>query len=87
MKVEDILRPRPSDSCLLCSGKPSFVGLFAPDNSQEWGAAQGQARFFRYCLCHGCRTKDKLRDKVEIVLWAEVNAGRSVEGHCQEVKH
>ena len=75
MKIEDLIKPSPGDHCVLCGGKPDCIGIFAPENSQACGAADGKSRFVRYCLCEKCKSKNDTPEKVEKVIFADLNGG------------
>jgi len=75
MKLENIIQPFSGDRCLLCGGRPYCVALFAPVNSQLWGAAEGKTRILRYCLCERCKSKADTPGRVEKALWAEMAGG------------
>jgi hypothetical protein len=75
MKIEDLVKPFAGDHCLLCGGKPFCIGIFVPENSQQWSASSGKSRFIRYCLCEKCKSKTDTPDKVEKVILSELAGG------------
>lgn len=75
MTLHDPKKQNYIDHCLLCGGKPFCIGIFAPTDSQVYGAPAGKSRFVRYCLCEKCRSKNDTPDKVEKVLLSELNGG------------
>jgi len=75
MKIEDLIKPFPGDHCVLCGAEPHCIGIFAPENSQAYGAAAGKSRFVRYCLCEKCKSKNDTKEKVEKVIFADLNGG------------
>jgi hypothetical protein len=75
MNISDLKKPLANDFCLLCGGKPFFVGIFVPANPQVYGAAEGKTRLIRYCLCDTCKEKSDTPGKVEKVIFAELIGG------------
>jgi hypothetical protein len=75
MKIEDLVKPFAGDHCLLCGREPNCIGIFAPENSQAYGAASGKSRLVRYCLCEKCQDKKDTKEKVEKVIFADLNGG------------
>lgn len=73
MKIEDMAKPFAGDHCLICGGKPFCIGIFAPTDSQVYGAPAGKKRFVRYCLCEKCKEKTDTPDKVEKVIFSDLN--------------
>jgi hypothetical protein len=73
--LKALTKPRPEDFCLLCSAEPSVIGVFVPENAQEYGAVKGKTRFIRYCLCTRCHSKQGTLERVEKVIWAELSGG------------
>ncbi len=70
--LKKLKKPLPGDSCLLCGGKPSVIGFFLPENSQEYGAAKGKTRLIRYCLCWRGQDKQGTPETVEKVIRHEL---------------
>lgn len=64
------------DRCILCGGAPYVVGVFAPDNPEEWGAPAGKARFLLYGVCRKCFADHPdpavMSEKVEKVIQHEL---------------
>jgi len=77
VRVENLINPFAGDNCLLCGGKPLFIGIFVPQNSQLWGASIGKARFVRYCLCEKCKDKSDTPEKVEKVILSGLAGGEA----------
>jgi hypothetical protein len=75
MTLKTLTKPRPGDFCLLCGAGPSVIGIFIPDNPQEYGAAKKKTRFIRYCLCSQCHSKQGASETVEKVILAELSGG------------
>jgi len=75
MKINDLVKPLPGDHCILCGGKPNCIGVFAPEDSQAYGAPAGKSRFVRYCLCENCKSKSDTPGKVEKVIFADLSGG------------
>ena len=73
MALKTLKNPRPDDFCLLCGANPSVIGVFVPENPQEYGAAKGKNRFIRYCLCSQCYSKQGTPENVEKVIMAELS--------------
>jgi hypothetical protein len=44
------------EPCLLCGGRPHGAGIFAPYDSERWGARTGKQRLLAYSLCEDCET-------------------------------
>ncbi len=75
MKFEELVKPFAGDRCVLCGGKPHCIGIFAPANSQLYGAAAGKTRFVRYCLCENCKCNPDTPAKVEKVIFSDLSSG------------
>lgn len=75
MHLTSLIDKQPSDSCLLCGGLPAVVGIFKPDNPTRWGASEGKARFFRYCLCESCNIKSDKAERVEKIIRHQLVGG------------
>ena len=75
MKIKDLVKPFPGDHCVLCGGEPDCIGIFAPANSEFYGAATGKSRFVRYCLCEKCKSKNDTPEKVEKVIFSDLSGG------------
>jgi len=75
MKIENLVKPFVGDHCLLCGGKPFCIGIFTPQDPQQWGAVGEKSRFVRYCLCEKCKEKSETPEKVEKVIRAELAGG------------
>ncbi len=72
MKLE---KPFVGDQCLLCGNHPAVIGIFVPDDPRLYGAPAGKTRFVRYCLCEKCKSKPDTQEKVEKVIFADLNGG------------
>lgn len=75
MKIEEMVKPRWGDKCLLCGESPAIIGIFQPEDPKVWGALPGKSRFFRYCLCSKCQSNPDTPDRVEKVIRAELVGG------------
>jgi hypothetical protein len=75
MKLENLIKTFSGDHCLLCGNHPAVIGIFVPDDSQRYGAPAGKSRFVRYCLCETCKSKSDTQEKVEKVIFADLNGG------------
>lgn len=75
MKIEEMAKTFPGDHCVICGGKPSCIGIFVPDDSQAYGALDGKLRFVRYCLCEKCKAKSETPQKVEKIIFSDLNGG------------
>jgi hypothetical protein len=71
VNLKSLKKPRPGDFCLLCGAAPAVIGVFVPENPQEYGAIKGKTRFIRYCLCTQCHSKQGALEKVEKVIQHE----------------
>ena len=47
--------------CLLCGEVADLVGVFAPGDSQQYGAAPGKQRYIFYSICSDCCSRDDLQ--------------------------
>jgi len=79
MKVDELTQPQPGDHCLICGGAPAVIGIFKPGMPGAWGAPDGKARFFRYCLCEICHAKPNTPERVEKIIRAELAGGAIYE--------
>ena len=75
MTLHDMTKPFPGDHCLLCGDKPFCIGVFTPTDSQLYGAPAGKKRFVRYCLCEKCKGKTDTPQKVEKIIFSDLNGG------------
>jgi hypothetical protein len=75
MTVDEIKTPRPGDKCIVCSGPPEIIGVFAPDDPQKWGATIGKTRLIRYCLCQRCHARPDTPERVEKIIRQELAGG------------
>jgi hypothetical protein len=75
MKIENLVNPFVGDHCLLCGGAPDVIGIFKPTDSQLYGAPAGKSRFIRYCLCEKCKCKSDTPQKVEKIIFSDLNGG------------
>lgn len=76
MTLNDLKKSFPDDKCLLCgNGRPSFIGVFVPDKSDQWGGVTDKQRLFRYCLCNKCKDMLDAEERVEKVIRAELAGG------------
>jgi len=73
MKMENLIKTIAGDRCVLCGGRPFCIGIFAPTDPQRWGAAPGKKRFVRYVLCQKCKARQDAMERVEKVLFADLN--------------
>jgi len=78
--TNELLKKLPSDSCLLCGGKPYKIGFFLPDKPEAWGGAKGKGRFFQYKLCAACFQREDKEEAVEKVIRHELAGGGIVHG-------
>jgi len=70
----ECVRPQPNDTCLLCGGKPGFIGIFVPEHPEVWGGKERKTRLIRYCLCLECKQRDN-QECIEKVLFARLKGG------------
>lgn len=75
MKIEEMIKPRLGDHCLVCGAHPNVIGIFTPNDPILWGAPQGKTRLIRYCLCKKCKGLPEAPDTVEKIIRAELAAG------------
>ena len=75
MKLEELRNSQPGDRCLICSGRPDFIGIFIPNDPIRWGAPAGKTRFVRYCLCEKCHGRQDTPERVEKIVRAELLGG------------
>ena len=75
MKIEALTENLPDDHCLLCSGEPSVIGIFVPQDPQRWGATGGKTRIFRYCLCQKCGERPDKAERAEKIIRTALAGG------------
>ncbi len=51
--------------CYLCGKPADLVGIFFPDNPQQYGAPAGKARLVIYGLCQTCQETPGTAEAVE----------------------
>lgn len=73
MKLDNLIRPFAGDQCLLCGKYPAVIGIFVPNDSQLYGAPAGKSRYVRYCLCEKCKARPDAQEKVEKVIFSDLN--------------
>ena len=64
-------------TCLLCDGRPSFVGVFTPNDQAGAGAPGGKTRAVAYCLCAGCAARPEAFERVETIILGELAAAEA----------
>jgi hypothetical protein len=55
-------------NCTICSKPASRVGIFQPDNSQDFDAPNGKSRSFRYLLCEHCAADPGVFVRIEKII-------------------
>jgi len=74
-KMAHAERGIPADHCILCGAKPAVIGICVPEKPETWGALEGKARLFRYCLCQDCNEKPDKAELVEKIIRSELSGG------------
>jgi len=60
------------EPCVICGAPSDGMGVFVPDNPEEYGAAAGKCRFIFYQICDKCRAPGtKALETVEAILMQE----------------
>lgn len=76
MKIEDIIKQRLGDSCLVCGMAADMAGVFIPEDPESWGAERGHQIAVRYCLCKPCCPTADKEGRIEKILRHELSEGR-----------
>ncbi len=61
--------PEAFEKCLLCSRPPTYIGMFAPDNSVKFGGIPGKQRLYGYAICDDCKSEPDCQAHVERVIF------------------
>jgi len=72
MQVQELIQPYLGDHCIICGAPPEVIGIFKPDEPENFGAPPGKTRFIRYCLCERCRQREDVNIQVEKIIRAEI---------------
>lgn len=66
-----------TNTCLLCDGKPSVMGVFDPYNQQMYDAPINKHRFIVYYLCDHCFNQPDKLDQIEATIRAKYVSGKN----------